>query len=87
MGPAVQHKEPVTHDHLLQLQKFAREKQTFVVAHTYILALTLYAGCSRLNNVILLPSRTAKIEKDKVRLFLPKSKTDQMKKGLKKLMY
>ncbi len=26
VGPAVQHKEPATHDHLLQLQQFAREK-------------------------------------------------------------
>ncbi len=86
-GPEVQHKEPATHKHLFCLQRYSQQKRTFVAARTYIIALTLYAGCSRLNDVLKLPRSAVTMGKEKVKLFIAKSKTDQTKKGLKKSMY
>ncbi len=86
-GPEVQHKEPATHGHLLHVQQYAAKMGTYVAARTFAIVLTLYAGCCRLDEVIGLPSSAVKVGKEKVQLYVPKSKTDQTRSGLKKSMY
>ncbi len=84
-APPTKHKEPTTIAHRKANRDYARTKGTHVVAHTYALALALYASCSRLSETIVLHRKHIRIHHNYVRL-IPSSKTDQFKKGITKYM-
>ncbi len=61
-APAVQHKVPAVLDHLKWLRDQARKSRTFAASRTFVVALTLYATCSRLDDVIALQRQHVSIQ-------------------------
>ncbi len=86
IAPPVRHKVPAGIDHLRCLRQYACTKDTFVAWRTYLISLTLYGSCSRLDDVIALRRSHVLIGDGFVKLTLPRSKTDQVRDGREKFL-
>ncbi len=80
------HKEPAILDHLKWLRDVAWAKRTFVTMRTFVIAMTLFGSCSRLDEIIQLQRKHITVHRNFVKLELPRSKTDQVRSGYIKYM-
>ncbi len=81
-APPVTHKEPTTLEHLHWLQQYAQKKRTYAALRTYTLSLALFAAFSRSDELIdLTVGAVLDITDASVTIYVPKSKTDQLREG------
>ncbi len=78
--PPVSHKQPATLEHLIFLSRRAESIGSFVAIRTFILSLTLFASCSRFDDLANLTRRAPEFFPTFYRLDLKKTKTNQFKK-------
>ncbi len=57
IAPPILHKEPVGMEHLLFMRHQATEAGMFSTARAFLLSLTMYSSCSRMDDVISLSRR------------------------------
>ncbi len=82
----VRHKEPAKISHLRHLRLYAEKTDTFAAWRTFLISLTLFGSCSRLDDLIALRIMHIEVQDGFVQLTLPRSKTDQVRDSCLKFL-
>lgn len=84
--PGTTHKEPATEKHLTDIRDYYNKHPTKVNLRTLVLSVLAYAGCMRMSDFIKLKRGNLCFQEDKIKLYLPNSKTDQLREGALKVI-